>query len=156
MFLFLVLFSTTWRRDKSFIVLGCHNDMLWGQLSCQMRSPLTSNCLDICSLEKRTPASWLKLKRAVLRSQFSHKCSLLEKWKSVIYSLSVNLKCWTMRNYYRGSPDSTNFAQPGNRTIEKIVLSGDWFDTKITVYDFWIFKVPYFSSFSLIKAPFFS
>ena len=89
-------FSTTWRRDKSFIVLGCHNDMLWGQLSCQMRSPLTSNCLDICSLEKRTPASWLKLKRAVLRSQFSHKCSLLEKWKSVIYSLSVNLKCWTM------------------------------------------------------------
>ena len=85
-------FSTTWRRDKSFIVLGCHNDMLWGQLSCQMRSPLTSNCLDICSLEKRTPASWLKLKRAVLRSQFSHKCSLLEKWKSVIYCLSHKCK----------------------------------------------------------------
>ena len=31
---------------------------------------------------------------------------------------------------YRGSPDSTNFAHPGNRTIEKIVLSGDWFSTK--------------------------
>ena len=71
-------FSTTWRRDKSFIVLGCHNDMLWGQLSCQMRSPLTSNCLDICSLVgKKDSCLWSKLKRAV-RSQFSHKWSLLE------------------------------------------------------------------------------
>ena len=26
---------------------------------------------------------------------------------------------------YRGSPDSTNFGLPGNRTIAKIVLSGD-------------------------------
>ena len=26
---------------------------------------------------------------------------------------------------YRGSPDSTNFGPPGDRTIAKIVLSGD-------------------------------
>ena len=26
---------------------------------------------------------------------------------------------------YRGSPDSTNFVLPGNRTIAKIVLSGN-------------------------------
>ena len=28
---------------------------------------------------------------------------------------------------YRGSPDNTNFGPPGDRTIAKIVLSGDWF-----------------------------
>ena len=50
-----------------------------------------------------------------------------------------------MNNRYRESPDSTNFAHPGNRTIEKIVLNGDLFSTKITIYDFWIFKVPFFS-----------
>ena len=50
---------------------------------------------------------------------------------------------------YRGSPDSTNFVLPGNCTIAKIVLSGVWFSTKIAIYDFWIFKVPVFSSFSL-------
>ena len=27
--------------------------------------------------------------------------------------------------YYRGSPDSTVFAPPGNRTIEKTILFGD-------------------------------
>ena len=46
---------------------------------------------------------------------------------------------------YRGSPDSTNFVLPGIRTIAKIVLSGDWFSTKITIYDFWISKVLFFS-----------
>ena len=40
---------------------------------------------------------------------------------------------------------------PGNRTIEKIVLSGNWFSTKITFYDLWIFTVPYFYSFSRSK-----
>ena len=55
---------------------------------------------------------------------------------------------------YRGSPDSTVFTLPGNRTFEKTVLFVDWFSTKITIYDFWIFKVPFFSSFSLIKVPF--
>ena len=37
-----------------------------------------------------------------------------------------------LEQWYRGSPDSTNFAHPGNRTIEKIVLNGDLFSTKIS------------------------
>ena len=37
---------------------------------------------------------------------------------------------------YRGSPDSTNFGPPGDCTIVKIVLSGDWFSTKIGIWDF--------------------
>ena len=45
---------------------------------------------------------------------------------------------------YRDSPDSTVFVPPGNRTIAKTVLIGDWFSTKIAIYDFWIFKVPFF------------
>ena len=48
---------------------------------------------------------------------------------------------------YRGSPDSTNFVPPGNSTIAKIVLFGDWFSTKVAIYDFWISKVPFFSYF---------
>ena len=48
---------------------------------------------------------------------------------------------------YRGSPDSTNFAPPGNRTIEKIVLSGVWFSTKMLFYAFWTFKVHFFAHF---------
>ena len=32
--------------------------------------------------------------------------------------------CLSLFNY-RGSPDSTNFGPPGDRTIAKIVLSGD-------------------------------
>ena len=53
-----------------------------------------------------------------------------------------NLMCLSL--IYRGSPDSTVFAPPGNRTIAKTVLIGDWFSTKIMIYDFWIFKVPFF------------
>ena len=30
-----------------------------------------------------------------------------------------------LKPLYRGSPDSTVFAHPGNRTIDKIVLFGD-------------------------------
>ena len=45
---------------------------------------------------------------------------------------------------YRDSPDGTVFVPPGNRTIAKTVLIGDWFSTKIAIYDFWIFKVPFF------------
>ena len=41
-----------------------------------------------------------------------------------------------MFSIYRGSPDSTNFGPPGDRTIAKIVLSGDWFSTKIGIWDF--------------------
>ena len=54
---------------------------------------------------------------------------------------------------YRGSSDSMSFAHPGNCTIEKVILTRDWFSTKIAIYDFWIFKVPFFSSFTF---PFFS
>ena len=64
----------------------------------------------------------------------------------------ISTGCWMLKlklalNIVRGSPHSTNFALPGNRTIAKIVLSGDWFSIKITIYDFWIFKVPFFSPF---------
>ena len=48
---------------------------------------------------------------------------------------------------YRESPDSTVFMPPGNRTIAKTVLIGDWFSTKIAFHDFWIFKVPFFAWF---------
>ena len=47
---------------------------------------------------------------------------------------------------YKDSPDSTVFVPPGNSTIAKTVLIGDWFITKIAIYDFWIFKVPFFPS----------
>ena len=51
-------------------------------------------------------------------------------------------------SWYRESPDSTNFVPPWNRTDAKIVLNRDWFSTKILIYDFWIFKVPFFCLFS--------
>ena len=34
---------------------------------------------------------------------------------------------------YRDSPDSTVFVCPGNRTIEKTILFGDWFSNKIAI-----------------------
>ena len=43
---------------------------------------------------------------------------------------------WDKMINYRDYPDSTVFAHPGNRTIEKTVLIGDCF-TKIRIYDFW-------------------
>ena len=49
---------------------------------------------------------------------------------------------------YRGSPVSAIFGSPANRTIGKTALIGDWFSTKIAIWDFWIFKVPLFGSFS--------
>ena len=67
-------------------------------------------------------------------------------WIKSLFTIFFGQKKW-----YRGSPDSTNFAHPGNRTIEKIVLNGDLFSTKITIYDFWIFKVPFFSYLILKK-----
>ena len=56
----------------------------------------------------------------------------------------------TNKILYRGSPDSTNFAPPGNRTNAKIVLSGDRFSTKIMIYNFWIFKVLFLALFQPI------
>ena len=47
---------------------------------------------------------------------------------------SIRVEMWNTMNKFenivQGSPDSTNFAAPGNRTNEKIVLSGSWFSTK--------------------------
>ena len=45
---------------------------------------------------------------------------------------------------YSGSRVSTVFAPPGNCIIEKTVQFGDWFSYKIAIYDFWIFKFPFF------------
>ena len=64
------------------------------------------------------------------------------------FSRVLEVRFWKWLMQYRGSPDSTVFAPPGNRTIVKTVLFGDWFSTKIVIYDFWIFKVPFFGSFS--------
>ena len=44
---------------------------------------------------------------------------------------------------YRDSPVSAVFWSPANRTIGKTALTGDWFSTKIAIWDFWIFKVPF-------------
>ena len=44
--------------------------------------------------------------------------------------------CPAFHLIYRGSPDNTNFGPPGDRTIAKIVLCGDWFSTKIRIWDF--------------------
>ena len=45
----------------------------------------------------------------------------------------------------------------GNVLLQKsYYLIGDWFSTKVAIYDFCIFKVPFFSSFSIIKVLFFS
>ena len=83
-------------------------------------------------------------------------------WPS--YHLSTNLhsralmwlieRCLQDWNFhlYRGSPDSTNFAPPGNRTIEKIVLSGVWFSTKMPIYAFGPFKVHFFAHFHKFKS----
>jgi hypothetical protein len=54
-----------------------------------------------------------------------------------------NIIGWAMA-YYRESPDSAVFGSPANRTIGKTALIGDWFSTKPTILDFWIFKVHFF------------
>ena len=50
-------------------------------------------------------------------------------------------------SFYRRSPVSAVFGSPANRTIGKTALIGDWFSTKTAIWDFWIFKVPFFCSF---------
>ena len=44
---------------------------------------------------------------------------------------------------YTDFPVSAVFWSQGNRTIWKTALIGDWFSTKITIWDFLIFKVPF-------------
>ena len=57
-----------------------------------------------------------------------HPPSPLAHWDEI---LSKNVPPFLSMNrsfqdkWYRGSPDSTNFGPPGDRTIAKIVLSGD-------------------------------
>ena len=48
---------------------------------------------------------------------------------------------------YRGSPDSTNFVLPGNRTIAKIVLSGDCLVLKSQFMTFGFSKSHFFPHF---------
>ena len=48
---------------------------------------------------------------------------------------------------YRDSPVSVFFWSPANRTIGKTALIEHWFSAKIAIWDFWIFKVPFFSHF---------
>jgi hypothetical protein len=75
-------------------------------------------------------------------TQWGKNCFKITKIFNWFYSIPL---------LYKGSPDSTIFVLPGNRTIAKIILSGDWFSTKIAIYDFWIFKVPFFSCLMLKK-----
>ena len=49
---------------------------------------------------------------------------------------------------YRRSLVSAAFGSPEIRTIGKTALIGDWFSTKIAIWDFWIFKVPFYCLFS--------
>ena len=70
-------------------------------------------------------------------------CQRLNNTSGVNQSEQWGKKNNNVKSYYRGSPHSTNFGLQGNRTIAKIVLNGDWFSTKITIYDFSISKVPF-------------
>ena len=81
-------------------------------------------------------------------------------WKNVWKEISYQSTCHSRSSFsiklvnsqscnYRGSPDITVFAPPGNRTIKKTILFGDWFSTKIAIYDFWILKSPFLLIFKL-------
>ena len=79
--------------------------------------------------------------RALHKDAFSQ-----EKFRCIF--LSSYLSYHQDITYHRGSPDRTNFVLPGNCTFAKKLLIEDWFSTKIAIYDFWIFKVPFFWWFS--------
>ena len=67
---------------------------------------------------------------------------------AVLHSHAIERKVASRSIYikfiYRESPDSAVFGSPANRTIGKTALIGDWFSTKPTILDFWIFKVHFF------------
>ena len=94
---------------------------------------------------------YLKL---IMDLQLLQQMSASKEWPHTNVMLDLVLEVETLSKklfvpgMHRGSPDSTVFVPPGNHTIEKTVLFGDWFNTKIAIYDFWIFKVPFFGSFS--------
>ena len=50
---------------------------------------------------------------------------------------------------YRESPDSTVFMPPGNRTIAKTVLIGDWFSIKLQFMTFGFSKSPFLHDLSI-------
>ena len=56
--------------------------------------------------------------------------------------------------YLEGVPVSAVFGSPANRTIGETALIGDRFSTKMTILDFWIFKVHFFSLFSILTLVF--
>ena len=43
--------------------------------------------------------------------------------------------------YIQGFRFSAVFQSPGNRTVGKIALIEDWFNTKIAILNFWVFKL---------------
>ena len=57
------------------------------------------------------------------------KTSKFHQHKMTIENIFITIDkidtCPAFHLIYRGSPDSTNFGPPGDRTIAKIVLSGD-------------------------------
>ena len=80
-----------------------------------------------------------------------------------LWNLQLNIKLRGLL-IYRRSLVSAVFGSPANRTIGKTALIGDWFSTKIVIWDFWNFKVPFFAHFqensmiwcSLFKVPFYA
>ena len=61
---------------------------------------------------------------------------------------------WFLVNIARGSPVGAIFGSPANRTIGKTALIRVWFGTKIVIWDFWNFKVPFFAHFHEITMNF--
>ena len=57
---------------------------------------------------------------------------------------------YVFKLWYRGSPDSTVFAPPGNHTIEKTILFRDWFCSKLQFMTFGFSKSPFLASFQAI------
>ena len=70
---------------------------------------------------------------------FSRKVKI---WEPLYFDSYIVQKC-SLCNIYTGTPQIVRFLCP-----QGTVLFGDWYRTKIVIYDFWIFKVPFFSSFS--------
>ena len=72
----------------------------------------------------------------VVDKMYIHTTSINVKHEAFLWVLiEIKQFCKTGKSNYRGSPDSTTFALPGNRrTNGKIVLSGDWFSTIITIF----------------------
>ena len=98
------------------------------------------------------------------------KCSDLQNWQNnfrftackkhlpshlgLVIEEIMDLSCillavafWIETKLYRDSQVSAVFWYPANRTIGKTALIEHWFSSKIVIWDFWIFKVPFFAHF---------